>query len=611
MVVACMCVKNEEDYVEASIQSIYGLCDYIRVIDNGSTDRTLDILRGYDKVILTIDDRDWKDLGENVIRDELIHSVPEGTEYILIIDGDEVLWEGQDDRIRYYLEDTAVGAWHWKSIEFYGDHYHVQDQFRGEGLDPSNEVVPGFGKQVIHGRPMIYRYHKDLTHTPHSSMKYGIHNSIRGQERPQGTMICEDIIFAHYGSCKSNERIYNKTIFYYEADITIGAEHMEELRGMIDPDNPLGYHPDQAVRPFFGKHPAYMRDNPVIFHRITTGIDDEGKARITSRSDTPLDIPIHIGTPAECGRSDCNYDPPVIDVALKRASNEYTVIKALDYYTATTELCMIHPNVFVMVNENIPRNPQFAPGTLENIGLIHRNARHLIAVSESVRNALLAEGVPHERISVINFWGCDTEHWRPVMYTPEEVRAIKDDYNPTISDREVLFVGRLEHHKGIPYLLQTLPMIDASIVIVGPGDFDQFTRYIPTGYTNRVFYNGPMSRDRLLELYNIANILVLPSVPTTTWIEQFGRVLTEGMACCLPCIATDIGGPRDIIQNGVTGLLVRPADSGALASGINTILGDPDMALSMGIAGRLRCNTLFSDAVSQAAFDRCVRDNII
>jgi glycosyltransferase involved in cell wall biosynthesis len=83
------------------------------------------------------------------------------------------------------------------------------------------------------------------------------------------------------------------------------------------------------------------------------------------------------------------------------------------------------------------------------------------------------------------------------------------------------------------------------------------------------------------------------------------------MACRLPCIATDIGGPRDIIVDGITGLLIRPADSNAIAEKVNYILDHRDEAIMMGLAGMDRCHSKFADDVCQEAMMECIREYMV
>ncbi len=75
--------------------------------------------------------------------------------------------------------------------------------------------------------------------------------------------------------------------------------------------------------------------------------------------------------------------------------------------------------------------------------------------------------------------------------------------------------------------------------------------------------------------------------------EPFGRVVIEAMALGRPVIAPRLGGPREAVVDGETGLLVEPRDAGALADAISTLVGDPARRLAMGRAGRARVDAVF------------------
>jgi glycosyltransferase involved in cell wall biosynthesis len=71
-------------------------------------------------------------------------------------------------------------------------------------------------------------------------------------------------------------------------------------------------------------------------------------------------------------------------------------------------------------------------------------------------------------------------------------------------------------------------------------------------------------------------------------------VLLEAMACAKPVVASDCGGPREIVESGVTGLLVPPKDPEILAKAILTLLRDADLRIQMGQAGAKRVRDCFS-----------------
>ena len=86
------------------------------------------------------------------------------------------------------------------------------------------------------------------------------------------------------------------------------------------------------------------------------------------------------------------------------------------------------------------------------------------------------------------------------------------------------------------------------------------------------------------DVFRALSVLALPSKEP----EPFGLVLLEAMACGVPVVATDHGGPSEICVAGETGLLVPPGDSGALAEALSSLLRDPARAEALGRAGRER-----------------------
>ncbi len=100
---------------------------------------------------------------------------------------------------------------------------------------------------------------------------------------------------------------------------------------------------------------------------------------------------------------------------------------------------------------------------------------------------------------------------------------------------------------------------------------------------------GPLPHDRLVEVYRAADVFVLPSLCE----EPFGIPLVEAMACGLPVVATRSGGVPDIVEHGVSGLLVERGDVAKLVTAVATLLDAPDLRAAMGAAARARAERLF------------------
>ena len=91
-------------------------------------------------------------------------------------------------------------------------------------------------------------------------------------------------------------------------------------------------------------------------------------------------------------------------------------------------------------------------------------------------------------------------------------------------------------------------------------------------------------------LYNSVDIVVLPS-----YREGLPKGLIEAAACATPLVATDVPGSREVVEDGVNGLLVEPRDSASLAKAMERLIGDGNARLTMGRAGREKVLAQFEE----------------
>jgi glycosyltransferase involved in cell wall biosynthesis len=156
--------------------------------------------------------------------------------------------------------------------------------------------------------------------------------------------------------------------------------------------------------------------------------------------------------------------------------------------------------------------------------------------------------------------GVDVDRFRPG--SPRERDA----------ELHVGYVGRLEPHKGVSVLIDAvgrLPSVRLTIVGDGPerGALERAIRQLHLG--DRVQILGFAPNDELPQVYRGFDVLAVPSLETTTWIEQFGRVALEAMATGVPVVASDSGSLPEVV--GDAGSLVPPGDPEALAAAIGDL----------------------------------------
>ena len=175
----------------------------------------------------------------------------------------------------------------------------------------------------------------------------------------------------------------------------------------------------------------------------------------------------------------------------------------------------------------------------------------------------------------------------------------------------VLFVGRLVERKGVSHLVDAvnllLPGAEVRLVIVGDGPERARieARVRDRGLDGRVAVRGQVSDAELQAAYAGADAFVLPAVVDRRGdTEGLGVVLLEAMNHRVPVIASAIGGITDIVEDGVSGLLVPPGDAPALAAALGRLAGAPDLAAGLGEAGYRRLRERFGwDAITRRWLD--------
>jgi glycosyltransferase involved in cell wall biosynthesis len=177
------------------------------------------------------------------------------------------------------------------------------------------------------------------------------------------------------------------------------------------------------------------------------------------------------------------------------------------------------------------------------------------------------------------------------------------------SGQVILTVGRLdsnERYKGADALISALPRVlkaspDASLVLVGDGDDRPRLEHLALDFavSERAHFLHGLSPVQLFACYANCEVFALPSKG-----EGFGLVFLEAMASAKPVIGGAHGGIPDIVEDGVTGLLVPHGDPERLALALKTLLTDPAYAREMGARGRARVLKEYTFEKFQSRFTR-------
>jgi len=160
-------------------------------------------------------------------------------------------------------------------------------------------------------------------------------------------------------------------------------------------------------------------------------------------------------------------------------------------------------------------------------------------------------------------------------------------------DKVVLLVARVVPHKGIEHLVEAAKyMPEAMFVVVGDGPFLPQVRRLAAefGVEDRVQFVGKVHHRDLPAFYAACDLFVLPSVSR---LEAFGIVALEAMATAKPVVVTDIPGVREVVTDGVEGLLAEPVNPQDLAAKIRKVLAEPGLRSTMGGRGREKVEAKF------------------
>jgi glycosyltransferase involved in cell wall biosynthesis len=160
------------------------------------------------------------------------------------------------------------------------------------------------------------------------------------------------------------------------------------------------------------------------------------------------------------------------------------------------------------------------------------------------------------------------------------------------------FLGRIEPYKGGHIALDAFAAasagLDVRLEFVGAGSQQAGLekRAAALGVGERVTFLGAVPQADALDRIGGYAVVVMPSLTTPTWKEQFGRVAVQAMAAGTPVIASDSGSLREVV--GPAGVLVREGDTQAWAHELRSLLSDPDRRAELGRLGRRRAAVTFT-----------------
>jgi glycosyltransferase involved in cell wall biosynthesis len=221
--------------------------------------------------------------------------------------------------------------------------------------------------------------------------------------------------------------------------------------------------------------------------------------------------------------------------------------------------------------------------------MVCRLADCVLVNAEAIRENLIEQGYDPSNIVVIR------NGIRLAKVTGKGRGAVlRRELGLPLSARLVAVFSRLNRMKGVQYFLDAAIVLagrfpDVRFLVVGDGESKKGLEEhaCRLGLGQRIVFTG--FRGDVPDLLSETAISVLPSLS-----EGASNTLLESMAAGIPVIATRVGGNPEVVEDGVSGLLVPPRDSAAIAAATARLLEDEDLALRLGRAGMRRVSELFS-----------------
>lgn len=232
----------------------------------------------------------------------------------------------------------------------------------------------------------------------------------------------------------------------------------------------------------------------------------------------------------------------------------------------------------------------------------------VVAVSESVRKFVIKhQGVCEEKIVTI-YDSIDTDQFALIAHERSDMRS---KFNICCDAIVIGAVARFAPQKGLKYLLDAFHEVSfrhKNIVLLLVGDGIQLNHLkmlaLDMGIRDRVIFTGfRRDYDKIMQAFDI---FVIPSL----W-EGMPMALMAAMASGKAVVATNICGIPELIQDGLNGLLVPPADSGALAEKIEMLIRDGELRKRLGAAARdytdNNCSSRTMTSMYEKLWEECLR----
>ena len=202
-----------------------------------------------------------------------------------------------------------------------------------------------------------------------------------------------------------------------------------------------------------------------------------------------------------------------------------------------------------------------------------KKADHLICISDVIKNETKKYGITETKMTVIHN-GIDYARF-----------DVKENYRDNLNLKGLVvgYIGRLEPHKGVEFIIKAAKNIHAQFLLVGGGSDEGRLKGLvqKLGLEKKIKFTGYLPYDEIPKYYASVDVVVYP-----TLYEPLGNVVLEAMAAGKPIIASNVDGIPEIFEEG-TGYMLAPSElEHQLAEKLKILLGDDKLRKKMGAKGK-------------------------
>ena len=229
-------------------------------------------------------------------------------------------------------------------------------------------------------------------------------------------------------------------------------------------------------------------------------------------------------------------------------------------------------------------------------------------IKEKIRDAMFVRSETNHNIGHLAQFADGSTEKIVLTYNGVPLKAENESPVAMIPPYSLLALGRFVGKKGYGYLISACKILkdaefDFHLPLAGDGPLmkklKRLTRSM--GLADRIFFPGFVTYERISELFHSADVFVMPSIVHSSGDRDgIPTVIMESLLHRVPVIATDVSGIPEMIEDGVTGLLIPQKDSAALAQAIIDLAKDRKNAIRMAELGRARVFEKFNPVENHA-----------